>query len=138
MSDDFGVNKVVSRLDRYVATKWAQMIIEKKTCFHPSAPISATPSIGIVVRKSRRKCETNKTFAADKHFVGLEAKLIVAMLVSRYEVHVEGGGGTALDPYDPASFAGVRLTVINRNEVRETSICASLRRLDQDKKFLFF
>lgn len=69
--------------------------------------------------------------------MGLEAKLIVAMLVSRYEVNVDGKTA-ALDPYDPATFAGVRLKVTNRNEDRETSISASLRRAGQDKKFLFF
>lgn len=72
--------------------------------------------------------------------MGLEAKLIVAMLISRYEVHADSGKP---DPFDPKSFAGVRLTVTNRGGVREAVMGASLRQLERrlvgdKKKFVFF
>jgi len=78
-----------------------------------------------------------------KHFIGLEAKLIVAMLVSRYEVHVDSvEPGRFPDPFDLTSYAGVRVKVTNRSGVRESTMSESLQRLQHseinDKKFLFF
>ncbi|XP_025205656.1 cytochrome P450 6a8-like [Melanaphis sacchari] len=81
-----------------------------------------------------------------KHFVELEAKLIVAMLVSRYEVHLDKDNPcTSPDSLDPRSFAGVRVTVVNRSGVREARMYTSLRQLHNDvvknasdRKFLFF
>ncbi|VVC38578.1 Cytochrome P450,Cytochrome P450, E-class, group I [Cinara cedri] len=73
-----------------------------------------------------------------KHFVGLEAKLIIAALVSRYEVHLDSETGTPPNPFDVTSFAGVQVMVANRNmRDRESSIEASLKPIN-DKKFLFF
>ncbi|KAE9538836.1 hypothetical protein AGLY_005418 [Aphis glycines] len=81
-----------------------------------------------------------------KHFVELEAKLIVAMLVSRYEVHLDSSNpGTSPDSLDPKSFAGVRLKVVNRSDVREPRMYTSLQQLHKDnneragdRKFMFF
>ncbi|XP_022163875.1 cytochrome P450 6k1-like [Myzus persicae] len=81
-----------------------------------------------------------------KHFVELEAKLVLAMLVSRYEVIVDSTKpGTSPDPLEPRSFGGVRMTIANRSGVRESTMCASLRRFHMgdnenagDRKFLFF
>lgn len=76
-----------------------------------------------------------------KHFVELEAKLIVAMLVSRYEVHLDSSNpGTPPDSLDPRSFAGVRLKVVNRSGVRESRMYTSLQQLHNgnNEKFMFF
>lgn len=78
-----------------------------------------------------------------KHFVGLEAKLILAMLVSRYEVHIDNNDpGRSPDPFDMTSFASVRMKVLNRSDARDSVLGASLRQLSSDetgdKKFLFF
>lgn len=78
-----------------------------------------------------------------KHFIGLEAKLIVAILVSKYEVHMDNIElGRVPDPFDLSSYAGVRVKVTNRRGVRESTMGASLQRIQQqesnDKKFLFF
>jgi len=81
-----------------------------------------------------------------KHFVELEAKLIIAMLVSRYEVHLDTNKPcTSPDSLDPKSFAGVRLIVANRSNVREPKMYTSLRQLHNSsdvnaggRKFLFF
>nr|AWD92942.1 CYP3323A1 [Aphis gossypii] len=81
-----------------------------------------------------------------KHFVELEAKLIVAMLVSRYEVHLDSSNpGTSPDSLNPKSFAGVRLKVVNRSGVREPRMYTSLQQLHKDnneragdRKFMFF
>jgi len=84
--------------------------------------------------------------SAGKHFVELEAKLVIAMLMSRYEVHVDSAKpGSPPDPLDPKSFEGVRMTVANRSSVREWTMSASLRQFHMsndanagDRKFLFF
>jgi len=81
-----------------------------------------------------------------KHFVELEAKLVIAMLMSRYEVHADNAKpGSPPDPLDPKSFEGVRMTVANRSSVRESTMGASLRKFHMnndvnagDRKFLFF
>lgn len=78
-----------------------------------------------------------------KHFIGLEAKLIVAMLLFRYEVHVDSvEPGRFPDPFDLTSYAGIRVKVTNRSGVGESTMGASLQRLQHgesnDKKFLFF
>nr|UOW66139.1 cytochrome P450 6UN1 [Rhopalosiphum padi] len=81
-----------------------------------------------------------------KHFVELEAKLIIATLVSRYEVHLERDKpGISPDSLNPRSFAGVRVTVANRSGVREPKMYTSLRQLHNSndenasgRKFLFF
>lgn len=76
--------------------------------------------------------------------MGFEVKLIIAMMVSRYEVHVDQAElGRTLDPFDMSSFAGVRLKVTNRRGVLMT-MGASLQKIrsdcndNNDKKFLFF
>lgn len=78
-----------------------------------------------------------------KYFVGLEAKLIIAMLVSRYEVHIDSSDpGQSPEPFDMTSFASVRMKVFNRSDIRDSEMGASLRQLHEgetsEKKFLFF
>lgn len=83
---------------------------------------------------------TRKMYVTGKHFIALEAKLIIALLISRYEVKLDNSGlGRIPDPFDQTSMAGVRLKVSKRSEVREARMSASLRELhDNNKKFLFF
>lgn len=75
-----------------------------------------------------------------KHFVELEAKLIVAALVSRYEVHLDGKSGLRPDPFDVTSFAKIQIKMAKRNmRDREFPLEASLNAFHKsNKKYLFF
>jgi hypothetical protein len=80
------------------------------------------------------------TFVAGKHFVAVEVKLIIAMLVSRYAIHVDSDEpGRSPDPFDRTSFAGVRVKLTNHNGVKEPAMYESLRKCHRgNKKFLLF
>uniref|UniRef100_A0A2S2R5A9 Cytochrome p450 n=1 Tax=Sipha flava TaxID=143950 RepID=A0A2S2R5A9_9HEMI len=75
-----------------------------------------------------------------KHFVAVEVKLIIAMLVSRYAIHVDSDvPGRSPDPFDRTSFAGVRVKLTNHNGVKEPAMYESLRKCHRgNKKFLLF
>lgn len=73
--------------------------------------------------------------------MGLEAKLIIAMLVSKYEVHIDKTNPNwSPNPFDPTSFSNLRLMVTNTSIVGEETVFGeSLRKIETyNKKFLFF
>lgn len=95
---------------------------------------------GFVLLQLFGSLDLNDVIVAGKHFVVVEAKLILAMMVSQYAVHVDSEDlGRVPDPFDRASFAGVRVRLTNRKGVKGPVMCESSAKFrGGDKKFLLF
>ncbi|XP_050423629.1 cytochrome P450 6a8-like [Adelges cooleyi] len=69
-----------------------------------------------------------------KNFVSLEAKMIIAMLISKYEFNVNSAEpGRTPDPFDKSSFAGVKVQLSNRLQ-RDRTLEESLRHINEKNK----